>query len=1100
MAKKQAVSPAATGGAGTLFEYRVAAIVLTHLLCGTHPPGLLVPVVGVGLQQRVRGHLLDDIVVYGEPPPSPLCTEYQVKRSLTATAGDEAFLDVITQALYSLSDRREDVSSRGDLGLGLVADGHASALDQLAELTAFARGHATHKTFADVFAKGVVDEKVRARLRDVQAAVALAIKRGAPDLGGAELSAHALLSAMHVWRPSAGEGGSEFLAALDRLTPIAHSFDVTPIDLFGHLAGLAESWGPVAGVVDRDGVLRQLRRRGLRAAGPSGSALAGAGDKIDVDAVVRGPIDSLDLQGEVAEAERLLSAGDAGAASKFESIVTRLESARFLPHATIMRRRQADALQVIGQHDDAVIMRVGMAWDGLDAVRPWDAAFALQDGRRPGVQESITAATERVRRVADVGVQVAKGDDLDRFVTVFDESADNDPYLVRAAVFLCEEAVADAQSGLLLDRLQLLEAIASEASNKGDNLMRRYAVRILMCLADASGQWTDLLRAVHRHYPRPIVAWLHARYARHLALSGDGAGAQEHYLEAIERACTEEMFDEAANWLYAWRTVLFWYDDFPRDEQHPLAQALRPHAKPSTLPGSPHTAEHALRAMQDDDKPGAALQQVRRWRWQAVVRGQLTEEIEAAEMLGALLQRQGDAGDAIRCFVRAGSARAALAARTLPEEVARVDRAMLTSVPPCRAAAYSAADAAADLLTDDEAQAWGDAALAEVLASDQPLRQFGPSAGLSAFDLLAAVCDVLPDEQTEQLMRLVEPLIERPADHYKHTDEAVAKILLALAARRPDAVPLLMRALVADQRMATVVLSRADVLAANRDAVSQLLAPFAATNRYACLAIIRSGADPNPTLNLATTEVEQELALRQHQPGHMLFYAGGPETAVLASVLSQDTRARFARTMLDRALDRREVTYSRWNDLGGLANIASHIDEDTQASVLPQVLEIARGQHDGGPADDSLGSTGTLSDLALTCAARLNPGPAQCVEIERIGMAYLRDPDDSAQWTICQALALLPSGNSRLDLQHRAVHPKAAPRALSAVRWAANPAALPQDSAESLARDIDPRVRRALAQALRDRRRRIEDGSVEIARILAADVRRSVRQLAPSPT
>ena len=55
------------------------------------------------------------------------------------------------------------------------------------------------------------------------------------------------------------------------------------------------------------------------------------------------------------------------------------------------------------------------------------------------------------------------------------------------------------------------------------------------------------------------------------------------------------MFDEAADWLYAWRTVLAWYDDSLKDEQHPLAQALRPHAKPSTLPGSPYTAERALR-------------------------------------------------------------------------------------------------------------------------------------------------------------------------------------------------------------------------------------------------------------------------------------------------------------------------------------------------------------------------------------------------------------------------------------------------------------------------------------------------------------------------
>ena len=204
--------------------------------------------------------------------------------------------------------------------------------------------------------------------------------------------------------------------------------------------------------------------------------------------------------------------------------------------------------------------------------------------------------------------------------------------------------------------------------------------------------------------------------------------------------------------------------------------------------------------------------------------------------------------------------------------------------------------------------------------------------------------------------------------------------------------------------------------------------------------------------------------------------------------------------MLERALDRREVAYSRWNDLAGLANIASEIDEDTQASLLPQVLEIARGQHDGGPADDSVGGTGTLSDLGLTCAVNLDPAPAQCAEIEQIAMTYLRDADEPTQWRICQALVLLPAGNSRLDLWQCAVHPLAALRALSAVRWAANPATLPQENAELLARDDDPRVRRALSRALRDNQRPIEAGLKEITGILVADVRRSVRQLAGSPT
>jgi hypothetical protein len=114
-------------------------------------------------------------------------------------------------------------------------------------------------------------------------------------------------------------------------------------------------------------------------------------------------------------------------------------------------------------------------------------------------------------------------------------------------------------------------------------------------------------------------------------------------------------------------------------------------------------------------------------------------------------------------------------------------------------------------------------------------------------------------------------------------------------------------------------------------------------------------------------------------------------------------------------------------------------------------------------------------------------------------MAYLRDADESAQRRICQALVLLPSGNSRLNLWQCAVDALAALRALSAVRWAADPATLPQENAELLARDQDPRVRRALARALRDSHRPIEGGLKKITGILTADARRSLRQLAGSP-
>jgi hypothetical protein len=123
--KRQVVSPRATGGEGHIFEYRVAAVMLAHLLCQTRPPGLQVPATRVGLQQRAMGYVLDDIVVHADR--GPVSTQFQVKRSVTITPSDAEFLDVVGQALKVLSEHGDEVA-RGEIALGLIAEGDVKAL------------------------------------------------------------------------------------------------------------------------------------------------------------------------------------------------------------------------------------------------------------------------------------------------------------------------------------------------------------------------------------------------------------------------------------------------------------------------------------------------------------------------------------------------------------------------------------------------------------------------------------------------------------------------------------------------------------------------------------------------------------------------------------------------------------------------------------------------------------------------------------------------------------------------------------------------------------------------------------------------------------
>jgi len=126
-------------------------------------------------------------------------------------------------------------------------------------------------------------------------------------MAGVEETTHALLSALYVWCPSVRDDGADFRAILDQLQPIADDYEgTTPLDLFGHLEALAKRSGPAAGVVDAAWVRRRLHRRGLIKKSEDAAAIT---KEIDAEAVVNGPLEALDLQRRVDEAESLLDKG-----------------------------------------------------------------------------------------------------------------------------------------------------------------------------------------------------------------------------------------------------------------------------------------------------------------------------------------------------------------------------------------------------------------------------------------------------------------------------------------------------------------------------------------------------------------------------------------------------------------------------------------------------------------------------------------------------------------------------------------------------------------------------------------------------------------------
>ena len=121
---EQLSSPLSTGGAGVIFEYRIAAIMLSRMLRGAHIPiGIQLPLSRVAFQQHNSGHPFDDIVAYAEPPGSAPRIQIQVKRSIRVTGGHGEFIKVMAAALEVCRTQAEEVRN-GDLLMGLAAGAH----------------------------------------------------------------------------------------------------------------------------------------------------------------------------------------------------------------------------------------------------------------------------------------------------------------------------------------------------------------------------------------------------------------------------------------------------------------------------------------------------------------------------------------------------------------------------------------------------------------------------------------------------------------------------------------------------------------------------------------------------------------------------------------------------------------------------------------------------------------------------------------------------------------------------------------------------------------------------------------------------------------
>ncbi len=846
----------------------------------------------------------------------------------------------------------------------------------------------------------------------------------------------------------------------------------------------------------------------------SGPAAAGPDGPISADAVFRGPIAYLGLKQRLVEAEAAFDGDPASAAAGFSAIADSLEGSPFSGHAVRIRERQAEALASADLLAEAAVVRLALGWRLLEAGDSFSAqhqarAIADSEGKDPGeaipdgVVRAVNALSAAAAHRSDYSIS------LDRVVSAFDNMAPNDPHHFDAGLVLAEEAVATRRTDVVTSRSELLTALA--AGQPETEIGLRNAVRLRMCVADSVGGWDELASNARDHYPPKLIAWILARYARHLFLTLRPEAAVKCWEDAIERSCAEGLYEDAADWLYAVRAAKMQIGlvDTDLNDYHRLALALRSSGTGTVSPEPYSSRERALARLLDKEWP-SALEELRRYLWRSATTADWAGELEAHTKLGELFAETGRPHEAAQHFIYAGGTKKLekLATR-LPDAPIRLDTDSLSEAPWERVATYKWVEATADLLVDEDAAAWASAASEDLQHEPrQPQSPFAPNPFLSAFQAFGRLSSLSTDEGATSFLSDWKKLIPREAHHYRFTDEAHVLALIGIASAheelRGEATTQLLEALLADQRMGETVLSKAGrLLSSEKELVVNLLAePARSGHNRAALGLVIAEAASDAAAPLALERLQSVLEPRVHQPGTQAWGTGLQDTALLMTVLGERECDAFAQAAIALALDKEEPPLNRREALLALLPIAKKTSEASRGSLFNSTLECAKGLQDGSthplplssPPDPlsrfriDLGPT-SLRAEGLIAVSALADTPDEYKTVASEAKQMLSGADEHAAYSIARALSLIPPDELAIDLEMIATHSSPWLRALAAVIWCSRRQAAEPELGKRLAKDVSRQVRISLAASL------CPCANQASAReILEDDPRRSVRE------
>lgn len=255
----QPVSPESTAGAGTFFELRVGAIVLSRMIRGgVVPVGPQLGISAAGFQQRNAGYRLDDIVIHSQPrdgeTTAPV-TQVQVKKNLALTAGNEAFSQFIDASVRAYRDYPEGFED-GHHVLCLAAEESTDKLSEFRQLCERARdtGEANSlQAQIQPHALGKAQRNVYGHVRNAVDAAS-----GSSSESVIDRLTYKILASMRVWAVAPWDDGRDWRTELDLIGTLASNAGVPSADMLGKLRDLSESFAKNGGKVDSMHVRRRL--------------------------------------------------------------------------------------------------------------------------------------------------------------------------------------------------------------------------------------------------------------------------------------------------------------------------------------------------------------------------------------------------------------------------------------------------------------------------------------------------------------------------------------------------------------------------------------------------------------------------------------------------------------------------------------------------------------------------------------------------------------------------------------------------------------------------------------------------------------------------